>query len=325
MARRMTVTQGKGWQAMTRSDAPNVTIYSKLGTPWSYWVSRNENGDVVRLSTSTDENLRPDWTALTLSKTSEHDEVVGESCDVWNAVRTKRQENSFTFCMTDDGIELWRREVYPNGGVARMLRAIHVERRPVNESEVVPDDANFSLDDWIERAEMRSCQSRDDLQPFNFAIRREGRISCNSIAEEVVAAPWRKTIDSCPGRAMIQYETPSLFIRVVEGPDASIRSVDVGLKGAIAIEHPATGNDKVNFSGEQSTILGETCSWQEPVRNYHGSDSKCFAPDGIILASRTINSRYSFKCITEATDLRRGQSVTFLEAMPPKDLLERIR
>jgi hypothetical protein len=319
---RLVVTQADGWQAMTRSDSPRLTIYSKVDGRWSYWIRRNVDGQLAELSAVTDDQYGQGQPSFEITQTDQNDRVLGPLCEVWRAARGVRYENAFSFCMTADGVELWRHEDNFNSGKpVRRLQAIKVERRGIASSDSMPPALAFDLAAWADRA-AQYAMSPVLPKEQHFAVQREGSGRCYSqIEEEIVTSAWSKSLTMAEDQLTTSYGMPGLTIKVLEKPAGFLRSVTVSTAGG-----DYSGTRKTPpASGETLSAAGETCVWQQPGSHIHGSVAYCLTADGLVLASRVINTRAGIHCSYVVISLRRGDAVSPAEAEPPPDILDRIR
>jgi len=86
-------------------------------------------------------------------KTGETRTILGETCHVWNVLRSTNTSLALLSCVTDDGIELWRAYV---GHISEISSATakRIERRAVLPSDVRPPVEALSLKAWNESIDL---------------------------------------------------------------------------------------------------------------------------------------------------------------------------
>jgi hypothetical protein len=141
------VHHGK-WTRVDRDEGPRrITSYYTPGETTDVDIHRDAAGDVTMLQLVRDRTQRP-YLDTEPHNTGEHQTLLGETCTVWDMQRTRDTGLAQVSCLTDDGIELWRKYVSPSYGEHLVAEATHVERRPVTADEVRPPRELLSLAWW---------------------------------------------------------------------------------------------------------------------------------------------------------------------------------
>jgi hypothetical protein len=165
----VTMTVNPGWGAgsdngkiITHRGGRTRVDLTENGRSWASYFDRTDSKSVTVLRQSSGEYLSVvirrgfehhkgfDYRSF---DTGERQVVLGESCSVWNVMRsTDFIELTKLSCVTDDGIELWFK-VIGRLGIVRSGDATRIERRTVQPNEVSPP-ADLSLPkSWVERTE----------------------------------------------------------------------------------------------------------------------------------------------------------------------------
>jgi hypothetical protein len=254
-----------------------------------------------------------------VSRTGERQEVLGESCEVWDVFRRRDRSSgrvalTKTSCVTDDGVELWYKYFSATGLMMSFAQATAVERRPVLAHEVQPPSDLLSLESWIDR-EKDSAKSQ---QAYEVIL----RIPESSMLKEVNRTnrrhyPWTltETTDNRGQVLLIENESSNVSLRFERRTDIDFRRLTIDKQKS------ATPPRSVRLD-RKDTVLGEQCTWFDMMP--YVMDARlvqCRTEDGIILKEQQ-SWMGSGRGTLEAVQLKRGP-VDLSRVLPPQEILSR--
>jgi CBS domain-containing protein len=156
---RTTIRRHGDWASVERasSAAPVVPVDGKtlvgFAAPVTVSFTRDRDGRYRAISIRMNATpYRTDAPYLPSERTGEEDTLLGEHCAVWNItprVSSGPSYGRWFSCVTDDGIELWRRYVGASSYRYEM-RAISLSREPVAAAEVKPPADLLDTARWPE-------------------------------------------------------------------------------------------------------------------------------------------------------------------------------
>ncbi|MET4846009.1 hypothetical protein ABIF62_006504 [Bradyrhizobium japonicum] len=247
---------------------------------------------------------------------------LGEICTIWDIERRLLSERgpvsySSLSCVTDDGIELWQRTVDAKGNVWSSREAIHIERRPVADSEVAP--RRDLLPEWDTDALTVTEQNVPDYE-----TRMEppkGR-SASRITRR--HGPWQ-FVDQIVGvrrRIEIKYGSSTLRLNYQSDDAGAPREIYINRALPKPIDTASSSEAAKKFRPQaldkSEIVLGESCRWFNMKPGVSDvSELACLTSDGITL--KAVSSWGTSENWIAVSLTRRP--VTIDEIKPPAELL----
>ncbi len=257
--------------------------------------------------------------------TNERDSVLGETCTVWSAGRVKPSYSSAKSeklsCLTDDGVELWRRFV---GSYQTLFstEATSIERRRVTVDDVQPPQKLLAVE-WWDKDEEKASLFHPDFEAvfevhdgFRDVIPESGKQTVRTIRRHY---PWtydeervggvlsRLTISHASGRMRLWFAGPN---------GAAERFLSIS-------QYPSTQQTTPRPNGKamdrSETVLGEQCHWFDTMPGAADAGSaECRTDDGIPLKLSSYGM--TSQTLAIAVSLTR-RPLTLDDVKPPKDIL----
>ena len=257
---------------------------------------------------------------------------LGESCTVWDAWRTKKEQTggsnlSHLSCITDDGIELWQRSV-SGSDVMSSAEATRVERRPVTLEEVKPPGTLLKLDWWDQNPPALTAPITPDHETVmelfgdstdaGKSTRTTRRLGPWQLLEETVGGVRRKLEIAHDSRRM-RFEFASDKSGVPK--HLTITRLD-STPADTAVPTPAQSESMQPKSMNRTeAILGEICRWFDMMPEVADAGrSACLTNDGITLKDVRSARGTGVRTWTAVRLSRRPVSLD--EIKPPAALLE---
>lgn len=288
---------------VTRKGGATESRYADLATGFSWQIGGSDDARTLSFSPGRSQD------AYLITRTSQTDHVLGETCKVWRLQRQGlehdvrwREED----CLTHDGIVLWQKVFDVSGALMRSAHATSIKRRPVTASEVrVPATALTlaSYGDWTtakSRVNDEVLMEPATGEPATGESSLTRRLGALSMTEEIASSLRYRT-----------YVNGAYTISLVYREGSLIR-LDVEPSGPAL---PKTPFQPV----KTQSLLGETCQWFE--RRPSGGDgglSECITSGGLVLA-RNRESIGGMSSVV-ATSKSVGK-LTYSDVAPPMDLL----
>lgn len=293
------------WTRLTNPRVPGATYYLSDGITsvsaggWLTWIQRGLEREPGY-----------DYEA---HNTGERQTHLGETCTVWETVRTNSPvlgDHNFSHlnCITDDGIEMWKKSISKNG-VNWSVEATQLERRPISADEVHPPRTMLALDWWDQDATARDVtvdhetdmELSDRSNRAKRATRTVRRHGVWQFSEEIDGAQRHIVIADKARGIRFEYESDE------RGAPRMLR-----FWKPAAVE-PVAGD-------RYDTVLGEACRWFDmtPLLADAGTQA-CLTNDGVMLRER-IFSRITERIWTATRVVRRPVSID--ETKPPAELLQ---
>lgn len=213
------------------------------------------------------------------SNTGERQTHLGESCTVWNV----RREDSgrlptLLSCVTDDGIELWRKIIKPDGSQFS-VQATRLERRPVAPEEVRPPHSLLALN-WWESADL--AQTRPEAPDHELVMSGRGNTK-RTIRRHRAWVSVEETIQDARRIVRVTHDSRRMWLSY--SADATGATERMTIFTAVAPPSPPMLPQDL---GRTETILGETCQWLDLAPDMTDtSRSACVTKDGIRLKEQT--------------------------------------
>jgi hypothetical protein len=216
--------------------------------------------------------------------TGERQSHLGESCAVWEAWRIASGPTgglTHLSCITDDGIELWRKSVFRHG-VLGSAEATRIERRAVAPEEVRPMLRRLVPDWWASDLGEATTQAMPDheivMTSGSGAVRTTRRHGAWQ-SVEVTSKGWRQIRITHSGLSQ---------------PALEYTSDNAGAPKQLFITRPApivvvlSQMTRAADLDRTETVLGETCHWFDmtPGRLMNEGLKLCQTDDGIVLKER---------------------------------------
>jgi hypothetical protein len=329
------VTHHAGWTRIDEvANGHRTTDYFGHAGFIALSTTRSSSGEYVFLSISRGREERGDLDHRSFS-TGERQVFLGESCEVWNILRTSdTRPGSVRLtklgCITDDGIELWHKiigEFQDRAGqwvqgATSSIEATKIERRTVQPSEVRPPADILVLKSWVDPVDSLPAAA---ASPIDFEVVMEtddasltggGRL----IRTKRQHGSWTYT-DSVAGdgrrKLLIENETSHTHLRFESGSAGEFKRLFINKFPSGA----AAQSTKPLEDGRKETILAEECRWfyMTPGANDAGF-LQCRTPDGVVLKEThwSIGSRETLTAVR----LQR-RAVALPEVLPPDQVLTR--
>jgi hypothetical protein len=248
--------------------------------------------------------------------TGERQMLLGEACTVWSVKRERGGRGAKLSCVTDDGIELWRRYVDVSLGPIIAAEATRIERRPMAASEVEPPRELFMLSWWLDGATVPTATApptdyetvmrqiggrRHDL------VRMTRRHDAWTYVEETADDQWRE----------LRVEAPTLEFRFAAADTRWHWPQRLDIYKWPPEHHRLYLDDKAR--DKHDTMLGERCGWFEMFSfGALSGQHQCRTADGIVLKEKNFGFDSDDELV--ATRLSR-RPLTLDEVTPPADLL----
>ncbi|ESQ87872.1 hypothetical protein ABENE_16660 [Asticcacaulis benevestitus DSM 16100 = ATCC BAA-896] len=286
-----------------------LSSYADLATGLSWRVARQSNGNILSLSVA----ARRPGEGYTLKKTSRTDKLLSETCTVWRLVfhRKPRPEDGYEEdCVTLDGVLLWHKIFYHDGGVMDTTRAVAITRRPVKKSEVTPPARVLNL------ASYGNWQPGNGRLPNDEVLLQGGQFKDSPpnqmILQRRMGVLWFE-YDRNPLYQQHIYRNATHQLRVTE--DASGALMDIDIMPRKDRRQSITSQKLQTFE----TILGERCQMFNMAPHIvDRGEKQCLTPTGLLLFKTIWSEGWSGG--VRAVRLTRGQVKT-ADMLPPADIL----
>lgn len=226
---------------------------------------------------------RADGPFLPSERTGEEDTVLGERCAVWNItprVSSTPSYGRWFSCVTEDGIELWRRYVGMGSHVFE-TRAVSLSREPVAAVDVTPPADLLDTTRWPEglaaQASGPSVETLLGTDAGSTAGRRDKHYRRLGLIERT---------DEPMSTMVVNRETGAMarLYRDHEGRFISLL-VSGGRNGALEEEDISGRPQALDEPG--LTYAGESCTWFDMTPNMADYNLRaCLTGDKVSLAER---------------------------------------
>lgn len=286
--------------------------YTRPGQVTEFELLRNKDGEWQSLYVTTDRlSALPTMVSRTFSGATEN--RLGEICRVWQVVHKIGSGDDFvqSGCVTDKGIELW----FQQATIDKIV-ATNIVYTPVAENEVRPPLEALSVESWWPMAnnaihrndyqvELRSQKLRS-LPPFEYSILRTR------------SGVWELTTRTGYGLSLqLRSSVSDMSYDYWRSPDNK-QSLTIHRHRGIYYLPKRYHSRPIRLGRDK--FLGTMCRWWNTQPNgTEGQNSECITPDGILLASSTINSPIAGSPEYRAIALTRSRQ-PLLAVMPPEHI-----
>ena len=262
--------------------------------------------------------------------TGERQRHLGESCTVWDVWRTKRgpvgQVRSHLSCITDDGIELWQKDIGGKDDANASAVSGHVERRPVAPDEVRPTRVFLVLEWWDQNPPALGPQAVPDHETVMERSDDSAKAG-KSIRTTRRLGPWQfveETADGARRRLKVMHDSRRRWLDYASGRPGVPESLTI--MRTFPADGPAPPMQAISMQPKDldrvETVVGETCRWFDFVPGMADAGrSACLTKDGIVLKEVEISGRgFGIRSWTAIHLARRPVSLE--EIKPAAELLE---
>lgn len=280
---RRTVTRKGNWSRVDDERNGIATHWSNLANGASVNRWRGPRGETIQLYGPAP--LQPVDEAPPARRLDQADQLVGETCQVWEVVRTSaygygRRDLS---CRTADGLTLWSR-TEDSGGVIQSMRATSLIRRPVRRSEVRPPA------DLIARRRLFGAATSRPASGWEVSLQswRGGDV-------QVIRRSGAWTVDqnSPPLRGFtIQNSETGLRLQLTRADERQAMSLSVHRMTGLGARPQRVGPE---IGPPDRIVLGEPCWVPKPPPSVDpatgealvvitsGHNNSCYSHDGMLL------------------------------------------
>ena len=255
-------------------------------------------------------------------KTGEMQTVLGESCHVWNVMRARDPRLTLFSCVTDDGIELWRRYVGTRD-VVSSAEATRIERRAVSPGDVRPPMEALDLKAWNESIDQSSPRMADSPADYEVVMEPELETTIPSARVTRIVRrhhPWT-SIDErrADGQRTlgVRNELSHFSLRIEVHPQNGLRQLVVNKFPLRPPSETPVAGSPVDLDRSE-TVLGETCRWFDAMPGVMDAGlHECRTADGVVLKElRTGRGRYDTLVASRLT----RRPVPLLRVLPPANM-----
>lgn len=264
--------------------------------------------------------------------TGERQTHLGESCTVWDVRRTKQERAGFGHthlsCVTDDGIELWWKDVNGKNEATSSAEATSVVRRPVKPEEVQPSRKLLAVDWWDQAAPALAAKNIPDHETVMELSDGSAKTE-KSIRTARRLGPWQfleEKVDHFRRSLTITHDSRRSSLRYVHSdghphekldftryaPEPTDASTPTSVQ-AISMQPKDLDRSEV--------VLGETCRWFDMTPGMmDASHASCLTRDGILLKDKISGRGMGVRNWTAISLTRRP--IGLEEIKPPPELLD---
>jgi hypothetical protein len=312
-----TITHHGKWTRIDTIEGElHITHYFFPNGPTRITIGRHSPDDAIAVTFEREAGQSSFWDDNPRN-TGERQTLLGEACTVWSVKRERGGRGAKLSCVTDDGIELWRRYLDVSLGPIIATEATRIERRPVAASEVEPPRELFTLSWWLDGATVpTSTATPTDYETVlrqiggrrHDLVRTTRRHDPWTYVEETASDQWRE----------LRVASSTLEFRFAAADTRSHWPQHLDIYKWPPEHHPLYLDDKAR--DQHDTMLGERCDWFETMSfGALPGQHQCRTADGIVLKEKT----FGFDSVDEfvATRLSR-RPLALDEVMPLAELLD---
>jgi hypothetical protein len=256
--------------------------------------------------------------------TGERQTSLGENCTVWE-IETKKSGRiglaaiTRLSCVTDDGIELWQKQVSLIGTYSQ--EATHIERRSVSTQDSAPPP-RLALDWWDKHAPAPAASEIPDHEVI-MALPAQDPRSATSIRTHRRSGQWQRIDETVGARRSIEISHETSQLRFSFSTDKYGRPTGILITRA---DKPINASAQAatllppKALDRHETVLGENCSWLNLTpRMADASTTACLTQDRIALEELFVGraSRIEWTAVSVSR-----RPVTPDEVKPPAELLD---
>ncbi|MBR1213385.1 hypothetical protein [Bradyrhizobium sp. JYMT SZCCT0180] len=263
--------------------------------------------------------------------TGERQTHLGESCTVWDVRRTKRERAGFELthlsCVTDDGIELWWKDVNGTNEVSSSAEATSVVRRPVKPEDVRPSRKLLTVNWWDQTPPSLATQATPDHETVMELSDGSAKAE-KSIRTTRRRGPWQyleEKVDHFRRSLRITHDSRRIYVHYRHDEGRPHERLELVRYEPTPTESSTQTSTQANSMepidrGSSETVLGETCRWFDMMPGMMDAGHlACLTNDGIKLKERLF-SRGSDRSWTAIRLTRRPIGID--EIKPPAELLD---
>lgn len=264
--------------------------------------------------------------------TGERQTHLGESCTVWDVWRTKRERTGYELshlsCITDDGIELWQKDVSGRNGVIASAEAVRVERRPVTPEEVQPPRTLLALDWWDQNPPALAAQTIPDHETV-MELSGDPTKAGKSIRTTRRLGPWQsleETVDGTRRGLKITHDPHRMWLDYASDEAGAPKRLTITRTDPAPADSPTSTSVQATSMqpkdlARPETVLGETCRWFDMTPGMQDAGRwACLTSDGIVLKDEISGRGMGVRTWNAVRFARRPVSLD--EIKPPAALLE---
>jgi hypothetical protein len=263
--------------------------------------------------------------------TGERRTHLGESCTVWDVRRTKQERAGYGHthlsCVTDDGIELWWKDVNGKDEVNSSAEATSVERRSVKPEEVRPSRTLLTVDWWDQKLPAPAAQAIPDHETV-MELSDGSTNTEKSIRTIRRLGPWQlleEKVDHFRRSLRITYDSRRVSLQYAHDEGRPHERLTITRNDPAPTDAPAPTSAQAKSMepkdlDRSETVIGETCRWFDMMPGMRdASHLTCLTSDGIMLKEKLFG-RGSRRTWTAIRLTRRPIGID--EIKPPAELLD---